>query len=290
MKIRREDSTRTRERLIAAAGEVFSEKDYSVATIADICDRAGVNIAAVNYHFGDKETLYREAWRNTFRAALEKHPEDGGISADAPPEERLRGLVKAFLERVKDESNRGFYIALRELTNPTGLLEEVMETEFWPVHLRMDAVMQELLGPDASVADLQFCAISILNQCFSPILVRRTRPAKEKMDKPFPYSVEDIEAYTEHVMQFSLGGIRAVLEKGRQGTGAVHRQERREVGRTGGLIGSFSEVSSWRGKEWEDSTERVASLLPPPGSQRLCSPAVGNPPKDPGRPAAGSRR
>jgi len=63
MKAQRKGGVATRKRLLAAAGRVFAEKDYRRATIAEICRLAGTNIAAVNYHFGDKETLYREAKR-----------------------------------------------------------------------------------------------------------------------------------------------------------------------------------------------------------------------------------
>jgi hypothetical protein len=37
-----------------AAQQVFLERVYCDATIRDICKRAEVNIALVNYHFGDK--------------------------------------------------------------------------------------------------------------------------------------------------------------------------------------------------------------------------------------------
>jgi AcrR family transcriptional regulator len=42
-----------RERLLSAAGREFAERGYEAATVRDICLAAGVNLAAVNYYFGD---------------------------------------------------------------------------------------------------------------------------------------------------------------------------------------------------------------------------------------------
>ncbi|HPZ83759.1 MAG TPA: TetR family transcriptional regulator, partial [Thermogutta sp.] len=51
----------TKSRLLTAAGELFAERGFEGATARQICERAGVNLAAINYHFKSKEQLYIEA-------------------------------------------------------------------------------------------------------------------------------------------------------------------------------------------------------------------------------------
>ena len=50
----------TREKLLEAAGPVFANRGYQAAKIREICEGAGGNVAAINYHFGDKLGLYTE--------------------------------------------------------------------------------------------------------------------------------------------------------------------------------------------------------------------------------------
>jgi AcrR family transcriptional regulator len=204
MKVQREDAVRTRKSLLDAASEVFAEKGYRDATIAEICEKAGANIAAVNYHFRDKETLYKEAWRYSFSESVKAHPPDGGVSDTAPPEERLRGQVTALLHRIADENNKEFLFVQKELANPTGLLEEIR-----PLHEKMESLVRELLGPRCSDMRVRFCTISIISQCINPAVGMKGR--KEMREgKDGPPGVDDIEAYSKHVVKFSLAGIHAL--------------------------------------------------------------------------------
>ena len=54
-----EASDDTRQRLLAAGLSVFSQHNYESATTRMIAEQAGVNLAAIPYHFGGKEGLYR---------------------------------------------------------------------------------------------------------------------------------------------------------------------------------------------------------------------------------------
>ena len=70
---KRSDGIETRNRILGAAARLFSEKGFRQTSNADISRASGVNSALISYYFGDKETIYREAWRHSLRAALEKY-------------------------------------------------------------------------------------------------------------------------------------------------------------------------------------------------------------------------
>ena len=202
--------------LLEAACKVFAEKGYRDATIAEICERAGANIAAVNYYFRDKETLYGEAWRLAFQRSLEAYPPDGGIPASASAEERLRGRISSLVQRIINPENHEFEIIRKELANPTGLLKEVMKESIEPLARSLSAVVRELLGDNAPELQVKLCQMSIMAQCLHPMM--RIRFQKLFADpsalpeRSLPQS-SGIEIIAEHVIQFSLAGIKEVRRR-----------------------------------------------------------------------------
>lgn len=67
------EQTDTKARIVDAAIEAFLEKGYNSATIRDICARDEANLAAVNYHFGSKETLRVAALERVMASCQEKY-------------------------------------------------------------------------------------------------------------------------------------------------------------------------------------------------------------------------
>jgi AcrR family transcriptional regulator len=55
---RRRDAAATRDALIAAGTELFAERGYEGVPVWAIAQKAGVNKAMINYHFGGKRKLY----------------------------------------------------------------------------------------------------------------------------------------------------------------------------------------------------------------------------------------
>ena len=206
MRIRRKDGQETARRILISAADVFANKDYHGSTVSEICQLAGVNVAAVNYHFGDKETLYAEAWRYAFSESLKAFPPDGGIPTDASPEKRFEGQISSFLRRIADENNKEFWITQQELASPTGLLREVMRADIAPLIKSVEEVVRGILGPYVAEPQVHFSVASIMSQCSGPMAVRKHYMAVGEHDRGLEH-FRNIDGYIKHVVQFSLGGL-----------------------------------------------------------------------------------
>jgi len=210
--LKRKSTTGTKKKILQVASVLFSQKGFRATTIADICRLAGTNIASVNYHFGDKKTLYVEAWRESFRHSHEKHPPDGGVAADAPAEERLRGWVASLLRRITDPDCYDFEIVHMEMVNPTGHLFDAFKEVIDPMGEGLVLILGQLLGKKASDDDIRLCEMSIRSQCMNPMVFgKRHKGSEQNLPLPRPPSLDvEVERIADHVIRFTLEGLPGV--------------------------------------------------------------------------------
>jgi len=90
----------TRERLIEAAEKLFAQQGFKRVTVRAICRAARANVAAVNYHFGDKIGLYREVMQSAIDAMRGTNDAAREAGAGRSPEEQLRRYIAIFVHRV----------------------------------------------------------------------------------------------------------------------------------------------------------------------------------------------
>lgn len=207
------DTTDTRQRLLDAAGKVFAEKGFRSATIREICKRAKANVAAVNYHFGDKERFYAEVLGYAHRCALEKYPPHLGLAETATAEERLTAFVRSFLLRMLDEGRPAWHgkLMMRELTEPTNALDALVENSIRPNFNLLKSIVQQLFGTKTGDDLVRMCSSSVVGQCLHYC---HARPVITRLAPQQKFSPSDIDRLAEHITQFSLGAIRQLAAGG----------------------------------------------------------------------------
>lgn len=200
----------TREKILEAACQLFAERGYRGTTVANICRQAQANIAAVNYHFGSKESLYQQAWKYAHEQLIAQVPPDGGVGSDQPPAECLRARVRAALQRAMHGDAIEFGIMRNEMANPTGLLRQVIDDAIRPIREATQAILRELLGPRATDIDVEFCEVCVVAPWMH---VMHHRQAEKHQGLAPVFREEMIEEMVDHFTAFSLAGIREIRKR-----------------------------------------------------------------------------
>ena len=204
-------SRATRQRLLEAALEVFARDGFRGATIERICRRAGANIAAAHYHFGDKQKLYAAVFTHAERVAQADTSREAALAGTAA--QRLHAVVASFLRRLLDPGRPAWMAQLlaHELIDPTPALDRLVRRRMRANHEQIGGIIREL-APDAPADAVRRATLSVIAQCVfyrnSAAIVSRLYPDLEPS--------REIDRIADHVTQFSLAGIRTL---GKQAAG-----------------------------------------------------------------------
>ena len=208
----------TKVRLLEAAGEEFAKKGFECARIRAICDRAGANIAAVNYHFGDKEQLYVQAVLDAHRCGFESE----GFEEDGPvdPVEQLRGFVHHFLGRVlavHDPDDWRHRLVIREMLHPTSASDVLIREAIRPRFEQLGRILRQFC-PDAEERKIHALTFSVIGQCLH---YKMARSITERLVGTEGIEALDLDYLTEHITTFSLAALGCVPPLNAAGEAAV---------------------------------------------------------------------
>jgi AcrR family transcriptional regulator len=202
----------TRAKLLQAAKEVFSEQGFYGATIREICQKAGVNIALVNYYFGDKQELYTEVLRTAVSDPGRLEEMRALFDRDLPPEKVLREVIRIMVVRIVErrERDRGqvhLRLMTQEMTNPTPAFGRVIDETIKPIHDLMCKTVGSILRLPEGHDSTRLCTQSIIGQVMhyakNGAVISRLWP-ELKMD------AEHHDQIATHIADFSLAYLRSL--------------------------------------------------------------------------------
>ena len=199
----------TKDRILDAAEALFAEKGYKGVTIREIVRAAGCNVAAVNYHFGQKRNLYLQVFRSrwipramsvqkTFRKYLDAAEQN--TAADI-----VRALAMAFLEGPLGEKERIRHNQLmaREMAQPSEAFDLIARKVMRPFMGEILELLRKSLPKSVDEEDLILCLLSILSQILYFSFART--PVSMITGKRYTSAFRD--RLCEHIINFSLKGL-----------------------------------------------------------------------------------
>jgi TetR/AcrR family transcriptional regulator len=204
---RRRDAAGTREALLAAGGELFAEQGYDGVPVAAIAERAGVNKAMINYHFGGKRQLYLAIVAATFAeivASVERLAE-----APRPAPELLRELIAVVSDAVTRRHPHFCTMMLREVLAGGAHLEPVLVAQ--PVRLlaAVQAIVTRGVREGAfRPVDPVLTHLSLVGSLVFFFATRRFRERVLARRRP-AVKPPDTAAYVKHMQDLLTHGLAA---------------------------------------------------------------------------------
>jgi AcrR family transcriptional regulator len=188
--------------LLEVAGPIFADRGYQATTIRKICAGAGANVAAINYHFGDKLGLYTEVLQQSVRAA-QLLAVQNTLDENTPPEEVLRALIRARLRSINGKSLPDWHSRLlaHEFAQPTPALRQLVDKLARPIYKRLLELIGRIISLPPNDENTRLCAISVVGQVFAYVL---PSPLLTEIWPELKMTPEQVERVADHIADFSL--------------------------------------------------------------------------------------
>jgi AcrR family transcriptional regulator len=209
----------TRERILDAAERLFMAHGYEGTSMRQITGEAAVNLAAVNYHFGSKESLMQEVfrrrldWLNEERMRVLNEMEAAAGGLPLKPSQIVDGFFGTLL-RMADDDERGGVTFLRllgrTLTEPSEFIRTFLADEYAGVMERYKAALFKAL-PDVPKAEIVWRFHFMLGATSYAIAGTDALRIVTDWQIEAADTVDRLDRLVPRLMSFLLGGLRAPL-------------------------------------------------------------------------------
>jgi AcrR family transcriptional regulator len=216
-KVEEQSPFETRQRIVEAAEKLFARRGIEGVSIRDITKAAGVNLAAINYHFGTKSALAAEVFKhcidplNVRRLELLDRVEEKAGRKPPKLEAVLEAMVRPAVERGFDhEQDNETFLRLmgRCMSEPNVEIEQLVRMHFDKVIRRFDAAFVRALpglDPEELFWRMKFMFGALH---FSLLTCGKQKNLPVKMRKTL-----DAEGLLQRLVTFTAAGLRASVSR-----------------------------------------------------------------------------
>lgn len=203
----------TRKRVIEAAEKLFALRGIEAVSVRDITQAAGVNLAAINYHFGTKNALAAEVFKQTIdplnaqRLQLLDNVETKSGRKAPALEAVLEAMIRPCVERGFDhraDSETFLRLTGRCLSEPNAEIDQIIRAHFEKLIRRFDAAFLRALpglDPEELFWRIKFM-VGALHYSLLTCGKQKNLPAKLR-------KTLDAEGLIQRLVTFTAAGLRA---------------------------------------------------------------------------------
>ena len=202
----RGDGRMTKEKLLECAGRLTAQKGFAAVTSKEICEMAGTNLAAVNYHFGSRAGLQREMLLMVHQHFVSEEFLQNLCASAASPKDRLELFVDELIRRLWSSDEWLIKAWVRELLMPSAEVETVLKKIVMAkgryfIQLFCDYTGRKLDDPKLYSGAVSFVAPFVLTA------VGRQAPIEYSKITRIAY---DEQAWAKSLKEFVFAGLDAI--------------------------------------------------------------------------------
>jgi AcrR family transcriptional regulator len=216
---------RARQRLLEAAGEVFATVGFDRALGKDICRRAGMNNAAINYYFGGMKGLCLAVMAEAEKRLVTLEKMQAAVAAQPKPEDQLTALFELLLTTATNPPSDSWVVRvlLQHFLAPSPLLEPMIKKNFLVRASLLREIVSGIMGLPADHPAVATGCINIFAPCFLLLfydksLLKRAFPA-------FDLSPRHVSRLAATMCRYAMTGLKAIARAPTLSSGGRRKSE-----------------------------------------------------------------
>ena len=205
----RADGKITRTRILEAAGELFATTGYAETSNKAIAAQAQVDLASINYHFGNRSGLYQAVLAESYGQELGLANLKQLVGSELAPSSKLRALIEQLVGHATREPQAWqLRVLAREILAPTSHLQILFQNEALPKVALLRRMLSEITRIPAEDPALTRCLLCVIAPCLMMLVGGRNFPGP--LQEVFQMPPQTI---ANHLFHFALGGLESIKDE-----------------------------------------------------------------------------
>ncbi len=206
---RRSDGEATRAQLLETAGTLIVEQGFAHTTNKAIAEKAGVDLATINYHFGGRAGLYQAVLAEGHRHFIDIAALAALDESDLEPRAKLASILEQVMVKLMKEPGWQAQVFISEVVAPSINMEDFFQTVIMPKEMYLRKILHQITKIPEDDLAIQRCMMSIMAPLLLLLVSGNGTPNPMQQLK----EVDGYDELVKHHLRFSLAGLDAISEE-----------------------------------------------------------------------------
>ena len=201
----------TRDKIVRAALDIFTEKGFEAASTREIATRVGVNHGLIPYYFGTKQKLWRAAVDHAFGDMQEEVDAILADPATPDPRERAARMIRAHVYFV---ARRPAFVRLmfEEGKRRGERMRWIVDRHVQPLYDAVTQLLSQVLRRDDATLDVSPAHLFYVMAGATGLIFHQAEECR-RVSGVDPFDPEIVEAHARIVERMLLGSVSPSCEE-----------------------------------------------------------------------------